>query len=236
MNRMFIYALVSIATFSAAGGTTIMFLNANNSVTTLPSIDDDDSITNEQVTNKERFLTSLLASSLDIEYLNLSFNKSFDLSFAGNLTYDIRRITSNDFSFFSIDGNLAFTKDSKTNSLGIKYEGGERIYLSKDESTSYLYISTIKNIFDLLSKLGLIDFSFNFDLSNIANNFSSFIDQMIEKETDNGFEYSINIQDMGSISLFSNKDNTLTAIKTINSITIDGLELSIDSSITQTIL
>ena len=253
MKRSLIYLMVGVISFGAFGGGTYGLLKMNEPpVQETPPVDDDDDddVLEEVVqTPKDRFMTNLLASNLKVNRLDVGIDTGVEniaVSFTGALDYDGKKLAGGDFSAISASGDLNLKVAGFDETISFSFPGDNSLYFSYMEKDFSISINSITSIIDLIplftteeiaqdtleeETINEIQRASDLDLGSLLDDLTDMLNNIKEKETENGYEYTLEIPDLATIVLSSDKNDLLTGIKLVNPITIEGISITLDADV-----
>lgn len=251
MKRGLIYLLVGACSFLAVGGGTLAgytFTDPNFNAPSTPSVDDDgddDVLPEVESQPKDKFMTNLLASNLKVNNLEATLelpdSERLTLSFQGAMDYDGTELAKGDFSALKASGDLNLKYDVFDETISFQFPGGDKLYFSYEENDLCVSISSFTSILDLIPLFSSEAVNPDIDLStdvaneegteNILDSLLDALNNIEEVETPDGYNFTLEIPDLGSIILMSDKDFLLTGLYTDGFIEIGDYRLALYGSV-----
>lgn len=251
MKRWLVYLLAGTISFAGVGGGTVALMASNNNEnpSTLPDDDDDDRVLSDvELTPQDRFMTNLLAGNLKVNNLDVSIDtgaEKFDIGFTGGLSYDGAELAKGNLSAISASGDLSFKGIGFDETISFAFPGNSTLYFSYAGKDFYVTMYALNSILDLIPLFTQEDVVENaenlnknevmkasgFDLSGLLENATDLLTNIVSEETEDGYNYYLEIPDLTTIILKSTKDDLLKGIELTSPITIDGITIDLSADV-----
>ena len=252
MKRSFLYLLVGCLSFGGLGGGTFFYLNGSQETppsTTMPDDDDDDILESVEQTPQDKFMTNLLASNLKVNKLDVGVNvggENIAVSFTGALSYDGKELAQGNFEAISASGDLNLKVMDFDETINFSFPGDNTLYFSYMEKDFSISIGSITSIIDLIplfttpavaeeqlneTTAANIKKAAGLDIGSLLNDLTDMLNNIQATETTTGYDFLLEIPDLVSIVLSSDKDFMLTGIKLVNPIEIEGITITLDADV-----
>ena len=256
MKRSLIYTLISLLAFGATGGGTYTFFtlsdqtNQPSTPTTEPD-DDDDVLSEIPQTPKDRFMTNILAGDLQVNKLDVGIDtgtENIGVSFTGALSYDGKKLAGGDLTAISASGDLNLKVAAFDETINFAFPGDSTLYFSYMEKDFSVKIDTFTTILDLIplftssevagekidettsaqiKKAGGLDM----DLGSLLDDLTEMLNNIQETETETGYNFTLEIPDLVTIILSSDKNEKLTGITLAEPLEIEGMKITLDADV-----
>ncbi len=196
-------------------------------------------IETEPVTSKELFMENLLASSISVNELELVVEDVYNgedltIDFTGALSYDGLELAGGEYSSLIGNGTLSVDLAGINESIYFVYPGENTFYFNYRGQNLSLNLGTITSLFDILPIFGIeLDSGTSLD-NDIFTLLTAYLETLSETENNDGtYEYKLSIPTVGTISLTSDANHYLTGISTNGSLSIAGINVSLNASVEQ---
>ena len=256
-KRPLLYTLVSLLAFTLAGGGTFGYFTISDAINqpSQPSTepdDGDDVLSEEPQTAKDRFMTNLLAGDLQVNRLDVGIDTGSDnigVSFTGALSYDGKKLAGGDLTAISASGDLNLKVAGFDETINFAFPGDSTLYFTYMEKDFSVKIDTFTTVLDLIplftssevsgdqldestiyqvKKAGGLDL----DLGSLLDDLTDMLNNIQETETATGYDFTLEIPDLLTIILSSDKNEKLTGIRLLEPLEIEGMKITLDASVT----